>query len=227
MIKKITYTFFTLIAFYGVYMTVAKPAVASNIKKFGNLTATYLGKTLNGPVFNIVNILPGDPPESRTIKIKNDGKNTTQVYVEGLRRGPNGETNPKIETVLDMQIITGSQTIYNQKLSKFFSDSENGKGVKLKNFQKGETAEYLFKVTFPSSAGNEFQGKSVMFDIVFNEESGEVKGDHDNQGKDRDDHDKDRDRNDNDHNKRDNDNDRYRRGWDNLKSRFNHFFKFR
>lgn len=173
---------------YGIYSVQNNNSFTDTVQAFGNLTATYLGVPLGQPIFNVVNMFPGSPSQTRTVKVKNDAKNTTQIYVSGIRKGPIGQTDPKLETILNFEISEGTKIIYSDKLSKFFDDSIGKKGIRLDNIQKGQTKDFDFKVTFPSSAKNAYQNKSVVFDITFSDNNGDVKGDHD-ENKDEDSHD--------------------------------------
>jgi hypothetical protein len=166
------------IALFSFYTFLSKNKIADTVQAFGSLTATYLGVPLGSPIFNVNNMMPGGPVITRTVKVKNDGKNTTQVYVEGIRRGPDGQSDPKLETILDLQIIESGKVLYTGKLSKFFEDSKGIKTIRLDNIQKNQTKSFDFKVSFPSSAGNQFQNKSVLFNLSFSE-NGE-KDPHDN-----------------------------------------------
>jgi hypothetical protein len=123
------------------------------------------------PIFTVVNMLPGDS-ESRSINITNNGSVSHPVKVKGIRTGGIG-ANPKLETILDIVIKDGPTFVYGagsptgpKKLSSFFAES-GSLGIRLGNIDASQTITYTFTVSFPSPAGNEFQIKSVIFDIVF------------------------------------------------------------
>ena len=178
-IKTILIILLLPFALYGIVFLSNKNNLTNTVQAVGNLTVTYLGLPLGAPVFNVTGLLPGGPALTRTIKVKNDGKNTSQIYVKGIRRGPTGQTDPKLETALNFDIYEGSKHLYTGKLSKFFTDSNDKNGIRLDNIQKGKTENFDFKVNFPAASGNEYQNKSVVFDITFAGNSGEVLGDHD------------------------------------------------
>ena len=70
-----------------------------------------------------------------------------------------------LEEVLDLVISEGSTTLYSKKLQDFFEDS-NPNGVELSSVDPDQTKTYNFGITFPSESGNEFQEKSVVFDLI-------------------------------------------------------------
>ena len=177
--KKFKYILLALLVpviLYGLYSVRNNNNLVNTVRAFGNLTATYLGVPLGQPIFNITNLMPGSVPITRTVIVKNDSNKETEIYVKSIRKGPANAVSPRLETTLDLQIKNGGAILYSNKLSKFFEDTAGEKGLKLKDIPKKETLNFDFIVSFPASAGNEYQGKSVLFDITFSENEGEVKG---------------------------------------------------
>ena len=118
------------------------------------------------PIFKLYDLKPGDEVK-RKIDVKNKGKAPRKVFVSGLRRGGIG-LDPKIETSLEMVIKDGSTILYGpKKLTEFFTDSQNGDGIRLDRIKPKKHKTYTFKVRFPILSGNEFQKKSVIFDLRF------------------------------------------------------------
>ena len=185
------------IGFWDFYKSYKNPSFAQS---FGSLSVNFHSVLPGNAIFDITNFLPGDTV-SRTIDVKNKGKNTAEVFVRGIKTsGTPG--SPKIEGVLDLSIKQGTTTFYSGKLSNFLALNN----LSLGTLNKNQTKSYVFKVTFPTSAENEYQNKFVKFNLEF-KSSGDVKGDHD----------------DNDHDDRGH---HFRDFWDRCKSAFNKFFKF-
>ncbi len=122
------------------------------------------------PIFVVENFLPGDS-ENRNIDITNNGTIARAIWVKGIRTGGVGGA-PKLETVLDIVIKDGVTPIYGagsptgpKTVQNFFADSSAPAQVTLGTINPGVHKTFNFKVTFPTSAGNEFQKKSVIFDL--------------------------------------------------------------
>ncbi len=124
----------------------------------------------NDPIFVVANFLPGDT-ENRNIDVTNNGSIPRAIWVKGVRTGGVG-SDPKLETVLDIVIKDGATPIYgtgsptgSKTVQNFFTDSGSPAEVMLGTINPGVHKTFNFKVTFPTSAGNEFQKKSVIFDL--------------------------------------------------------------
>ena len=119
------------------------------------------------PIFVINNMAPGDH-EARDVDVTNNETVPRFVAVKGFRTGGVG-SDPKIETELDLVIKEGLNVKYGPaKLTDFFSisgPSENG--VMLDLFNPTDHRTYTFDVTFPASADDRFQAKSVTADLSF------------------------------------------------------------
>lgn len=134
----------------------------------GDLTIDW-GVSTGNPIFVVQNMLPGDV-EQREVKVKNNGTTPRFIKIKGVRTGGVG-TDPKLETILDLVIKNDGAPMYGfgsptgvKNVAQFFADS--GSGLPLGVVNPGQTTTYTFVVTFPSSAGNEFQLKSVIFDLT-------------------------------------------------------------
>jgi len=139
----------------------------STVRAFGDLIVDF-HVPINTAIFNVTNFAPGDPSETRPIDVTNNGTVARFIAVKGIRKSGIGN-DPKIESALVMSIKDGSSVIYGpKKLSEFLTESANPNGVKLNIINAaGGQKNYGFQVTFPSSAGNDFQAKSVIFDLTF------------------------------------------------------------
>lgn len=135
------------------------------IRKSGNLIIDFHVRT-GKPIFAIKNMKPGDS-RNRNIDVTNGGNVTRVIVVRGVRKGRMGP-DPKIETVLEIVIKDGETILYGpKKLSEFFNDSQDQNRVQLSNINSLEHKTYDFEVRFPVFYGNEFQKKSVQFDLIF------------------------------------------------------------
>ncbi len=149
----------------------------STVRAFGDLVVNF-HVPLNNPIFTVTNMAPGDPPQNRNVDVHNNASVSRLVSVKGVRTGGVG-ADPKLETVLDLVIKDGATPVYGtgsltgpKSVKNFFDDSTATDGVKLNIINPGGDKTYNFKVTFPSSAGNDFQAKSVIFDLTFGEVTG-------------------------------------------------------
>ena len=157
--------FFTFLGF---------PYYQVGVHAAGDLEITHNALPLPSPVFSVVNFLPGDM-DDKDIDVKNNGTVPHFISVRGVRTGGVGD-DPKLETILEIVISKGLIELYGGSLGaktvqEFFDDSMNPNGVPLSAVAPTETNTYNFKVTFPVSAGNEFENKSVLFDLIFGEPS--------------------------------------------------------
>jgi hypothetical protein len=148
---------------------VKNSATAGVVKAFGALTVTFP----HLPLFNVTNAAPGDPPTTEIVSVVNGGPTAQMVAVRGVRTGGTGG-DPKIETVLDLTIKEGAVALYGsgspkgpKTVANFFTDSASVNGILLNTIASGGNKDYTLAVTFPSSAGDDFQGKSVIFDLTF------------------------------------------------------------
>ena len=147
----------------------------------GDLVITHGGNPLGPPIFTVTNMLPGDE-ESQDVVVTNSGTVPRFVAVRGVRTGPPDELDPKFETVLEIVISEGGTDLYGGTLGTktvqdFFDDSTDPNGILLSIVNPSDTTTYHFEVTFPESGDNDFdnqfQGKSVIFDLIFGVITGE------------------------------------------------------
>jgi hypothetical protein len=124
------------------------------------------------PIFVVENMLPGDT-DSKPIDVTNNDSVGRLVAIKGIRTGGVGN-DPKLETILDITIKEGANFLYGtgsstgpKTVKDFFTESQTPNGIALSALASGQHKTYIIKVTFPTSAGNEFQKKSVIFDIIF------------------------------------------------------------
>lgn len=145
--------------------------VLSTVRAFGDL-AVQFGIPAEEPLFSLDNMAPGDTV-SKEIQVTNNGTTAHFVAVKGVRTGPPEEDSnpalqePLIETVLQLTISENASTLFQGTLQEFFDMSQSENGVPLSVLGAAEDTTYTMFVEFPTTAGNEFQGKSVIFDLIF------------------------------------------------------------
>lgn len=147
------------------------------VRAFGNLVVDF-HVPVNDPIFTISNGKPGDVYGPKPIDVTNNGTTPVSVAVKGVRTGGIG-TSPLLESVLEIVINNGTNDIYGgsngtKTLGQFFTDSSTTNGIPLGVFAPTDHETFTITVTFPTSANNIFQAKSVIFDLSF----GNITSDH-------------------------------------------------
>ena len=190
-LKIITIGIVTALAF-----NLASPNFFDNsaLQANGGLDVIWDGVEDGQPIFVVTNMLPGDS-ETKNVQINNGDLVNRLISVKGERTGPDDETDPKLETILDIVISENGTDLYGgsslggaKTVQDFFDESADENGIILSIINSLGSTSYDFEVTFPESAENEFQGKSVIFNItigvviseniVINEVYYQVDGDH-------------------------------------------------
>ena len=137
----------------------------NTVRAFGDLTVNFhvpVGK----PIFSIANAKPGDSV-TKPIDVTNSGPITRIVAIKGVRTGGVG-TGPAMDHALTVEIKNGPTTLYGPvTVEQFFAQSNSKDGILLGPLPSGDILPLTVAVTFPSSAGDEYQGKSVVFDVTF------------------------------------------------------------
>lgn len=135
----------------------------------GDLTIDWGVVPSGDPIFTVSNMAPGDIV-SKSVDVTNDADSIRPVGVRGEKTSSNGD----LATVLDIVISENGTDLYGgtstggeKNVQDFFDDSALPDGIFLRNFNPSEPKTYTFKVTFDSAAGNSFQDKEVVFDIIF------------------------------------------------------------
>lgn len=120
------------------------------------------------PIFVVANMAPGDM-ETRSVDVDNNAPSPRSVGVRGVKTS---ETDA-LSTVLDIVISQGAADLYGgtsptgpKTLDQFFTESAGPDGIALSTLGIGASTTYTFKVTFDTSAGNDFQATSVIFDLI-------------------------------------------------------------
>lgn len=121
------------------------------------------------PIFVVANMLPGDE-ESRTVEVHNSAASARPVAVRGVKTSE----LLNFAGILDFVISENATDLYGgasgtgpKTLQDFFDESVLPASIPLSTLGAGDTTQYVFTATFPASAGNEYQGAEVVFDIFF------------------------------------------------------------
>ena len=138
----------------------------SMVRAIGDLSVDF-GVPEGDPIFILNNMLPADT-ESRSADVTNNGSEPLDVKVKAVVQSETGN----ISTVLSFVISENGTDLYGgssptgpKHLSDFFTESGTA-GIPLSSINGGDSTTYTFKVTFDAEAGNEFQGKGVVFDLI-------------------------------------------------------------
>jgi Ca2+-binding RTX toxin-like protein len=121
-----------------------------------------------GPVFTVANMAPGES-QSHQVTVTNGSTSTRPV---GIRAIKNTETG-NLSTVLDVVIRRDGTDVYGgssgtgaKTMANFFSESVLPNFIELSTLTPSETETYTILITFQSSAGNQFQGKTISFNLA-------------------------------------------------------------
>jgi len=143
----------------------------STVRAFGDLTVVF-PVPAGTPLFNVTNMAPGDT-SAKSVDVTNGASVAHIVAVKGIRTG-GIETIPLIEGILHIVITDGVTPVYgsgsptgSKTVQDFFTDSASINGIILGTIGPLGHKTYTLTVTFPSTAGNEYQRKSVIFDLSF------------------------------------------------------------
>lgn len=132
-------------------------------------------------VFKVGGMLPGEPPATGAVTIKNTGDAGGAFALQAKNLDENG--GPMADAldfrIDDVTSESNPENKYTGKLSKVGS-------VSLGEIEEGAERTYLITAGLPMSAGNEVQGSSAAVDFVWNETelagTGDVAGDSEDSG---------------------------------------------
>ena len=142
-----------------------------NVRAVGDLAVSF--ETI--PLFDESNFIPGDSV-TKWVEVKNNGAEDRLVAVRA-HNITGSEPNPILPEVLELGITEdtngSSAEIYRDSLENFF----NLDSLALSNLAPGPGTTYYFTVSMDFDVGNEYQGKQVVFDLIFGYECEEPGGD--------------------------------------------------
>jgi len=150
-----------LIAVFGAGVLFIHSANATQVDE---LVVEYWSETeskwlpLTGPIFSETNFLPGYGV-TRLIRVTNNSVETQRIATEAIN-----ENDPNhLGSQLNLTIKEGATIIFNNTLAQFFSQGE----TYLSSLSGGGAAtQYDFIIAFNSGSGNDYQGKTLGFDIL-------------------------------------------------------------
>lgn len=167
--------------FFVLFLSLTIVAAASLIYQSQKAETVYAVGAINvewgvpdgDPIFVVSNMLPGDV-EEREVEVINNDTVARNIIVKGVKTA---ETL-NFSTILDFVILEGATPIYGtgsgtgpKTLAQFFTESDPD-GIELSQVAASGSNNYTFRATFPSSAGNEWQGASVVFDLIISMDAG-------------------------------------------------------
>lgn len=142
-IKILIYTVGTIVIFGGFVSTAF--AVSP-------LTAIFNPE----PLFKSSNFVPGDKAEAE-ITISNNTKNTQTAYIEAV----NVSNNDNLASQMKLEIFEGATEIYNDNFGVFL----NAGPVLLSSIGASGSKTFNLKITFIENTGNDYQNKTLGFDV--------------------------------------------------------------
>jgi len=127
-------------------------AVPASLAQTDNLVVEFE----NAPLFKESNLLPGHAV-TRWIKVTNNSPDVQKIITQAV----NVSDPDKFSTQFDLVIKEGAKVLYSDTLANFFKGAE----IVLSDLASGANTQYDYSITFKPSAGNDYQGKSLSFDI--------------------------------------------------------------
>lgn len=116
------------------------------------------------PLFKDSNFMPGDNKEAN-ITIDNNSDSTQSAYIEGV----NVFNDDGLADQMNLEIFEGPTEIYNDNFETFLKAGP----VLLSDIGASAPKTYNLKVTFIESTDNDYQGKTLGFDICVGFSGGE------------------------------------------------------
>ncbi|MFH0863892.1 MAG: calcium-binding protein [Candidatus Gottesmanbacteria bacterium] len=129
----------------------------------GDLTIDW-GVPSGNPIFVVNNFLPGDPAETRTVKVTNNSTTNRPIGLQSIKQSE----SLNFAQVLIITILKDGVPIFPpQKLADFFTAAKGPSFINFSTLAPGQTAIYTFTVNFPTGANdNDYQNASVIFDLT-------------------------------------------------------------
>ena len=132
----------------------------STAQAVGDLTINW-GVPSGDPIFNIPNFLPGDE-ETATVIISNGGTSNRSL---GLRIADVTDLQ-NLSSQIDLVIKENGIEIFNATLSDLIAQATEPGFLQFDILPPSTSATYDFFASFNPGAGDEYQGTSVIFDII-------------------------------------------------------------
>jgi hypothetical protein len=148
------------IVIFGAGFLFASPTNATELPPLyveWSVSGTDGWQPLTGAIFNEVNFLPGNAV-IRYIRVTNSSGETQRIALETI----NESDNNGLASQMTLVIEEGATGIFNNTLRHFFDQG----ATFLSNLSDGATTVYKLTITFNSDANNDYQEKTVGFDIL-------------------------------------------------------------
>ncbi|MDD5146322.1 MAG: fibronectin type III domain-containing protein [Candidatus Pacebacteria bacterium] len=130
-----------------------------------NATGALVVQFEKTPLFSEANFLPGNIL-TRWAKVTNNDTTSHKIAAETIN-----ETDPDhFASQLDLTIKEASTTLFSGTLADFFAVGEKI----LSDLPAGQTTQYDFTIAFKPGADNNYQGKTLGFDMIIGFQGGET-----------------------------------------------------
>lgn len=141
---------------------------SSTVQAIGDLSVDWGVLPEGSPIFVVNNMAPGQT-QSRTVNITNNGSGIRPVGV----RSNVVNNSDNLSSVMDFKINEGAVDLYGglsptgpKTLTDFFTDGATPNEILLLNINSDATKTFTFTIKFKEEAGNQFQSKQAVFDII-------------------------------------------------------------
>ena len=160
-LSNIIKIFISLVIIAGVAGLVMVIKDTKITKAFGDFIVTFP----SSPFFHETNLVPGDVV-NKSLTIKNSGTLARMVAVKADQVSRSPASNPNLDDALNLKISESSNTLYGPtQLNNFLNDTNTDGTILYSVINPSQTKNYDFNVVFPTSASNEYQARSVEFDL--------------------------------------------------------------
>jgi len=143
---------FILAIFLGLVVFPIQPVLAGE-----NLVVEFSCGNSTCPIFGVVNFAPGSTATGWA-KVTNNSGATKKIAIEAI----NKTDTDNLASKMDLVIKEGETIRYEKTLAEFFSAGE----IYLSDLSADSRTQYDLTVTFNSSTGSDFRGKTLGFDIL-------------------------------------------------------------
>jgi Ca2+-binding RTX toxin-like protein len=136
----------------------------NRVQAVGSLLFTFNGLAPDAAVFDEPDVKPGDC-YVRNVDVTNEGAVEAAVAVKSAEE----EDPDNLAAIFTILIEEGLTALYGETtVAKFFADSADlADGIPLSTVPAEGSTTYTFTVCMPPEAGNEYQDKTQVFDLVF------------------------------------------------------------
>jgi len=160
-LSNIIKIFISLVIITGVVGLVMLIKDTKITKAFGDFIVTFP----SSPFFHATNLAPGDVV-NKSLTIMNSGTLARMVAIKADQVYRNPASNPNLDDTLTMEISESSNILYGPtELNNFLNNTNTNGTILYSLINPSQTKNYDFNVVFPTGAGNEYQARSVEFDL--------------------------------------------------------------